>query len=165
MNKTVLPALETNLPSWMKPVKMTKYRLGKLPERCFGPVRTVEGSSQDNPIEIDVGINLDVNAEIEITFANTIKVGISNISLGPSTLCSVFRPISKKLPLVSGVQVFFFCDPLFDFKMTGVGAAAEWLTKISETVHQVVREAARIMVLPHAIYLPWGEIQDRGWWP
>lgn len=148
----VLPLLDDSLPAVVKPVTLTKFKLGTQTPQ-LGPIRGYTKRRQEHQgLELDIGLDLDCDAEIALT-AGHVPVGIRKIRLS-GTLCCVLKPLLNTLPIVGGVQVFFMQPPSFDVDFTGIGNIAD-MPVISKTIRNVVADVIRAqMVLPNRIYVP-----------
>jgi hypothetical protein len=147
----MIPDIEKELPSLLRPLQLLTLSLGASPPR-LGPVQVNEVV---NGISIDMGFCL--NADVQCMFqVGGIVVGIQHLRL-KMPLRIVLKPFIPVVPIIGGVLLFALGDPELDFELTSetLSGALSVLPMVHRVMKRVAKEQLRKkLVVPNRIYIP-----------
>jgi hypothetical protein len=152
LREDILPEVEKDLPSVLRPLEASDFNLGtKTPE--LGPLIVYNtNDDEDKGVEINLGINTELETKIKLK-AGSFSVGINALHV-KGTVCVVMNPLIKKMPIVGGLQVYFINPPFIDFDFAGAGNVVD-LPLINGSIRKVMNDIIlQMMVLPNLMYIP-----------
>lgn len=137
--------IEQSLRASIKGFKFDRIVLGNIPFRLGGVV--VHEPTSREQIVMDVDLDYAGDCDITCTVSG-VKVGIKNFQLY-GKLRIAMKPLISTIPLIGGIEAFFFETPEIDFDLVGMANILDTpglKSLILKTVKDIIRS---IIVLPN----------------
>lgn len=149
VKRTIEPALKHALPGMIRDsVSFTNVELGTATPH-FGPLVVKTLGNSDGFIELQIGVVLDSNLEVDLV-AVGVPIGVSSLRLD-GVLSLVFGPPMERPPFFGGIEIFMSEAPRLSIEFSGAGRVTH-LPVLRQAILKVVSNAIRhVMVLPNRI--------------
>ncbi|XP_072173844.1 extended synaptotagmin-2-like [Diadema setosum] len=153
LRTSVEPAVQDNLPSYLKSFRFEKIRLGRYPPRIGGVKVYTEHVGRDEMIlDLEIFYAGDCDIEISVKTVKRLKAGIQDLQLH-GNLRVEMRPLVNKMPLIGGMSIYFLNRPAIDFNLTNLADLLD-VPGLSNLLHGILEDQlACFLVLPNRIPL------------
>lgn len=144
--ESIEPSVRSSLPAYLHSFKFEKIDLGDVPPRIGGVKVYKENVSRNEAImDLELFYSGDCKFSIKV---KGFKAGIRDLQVH-GHLRVVMRPLTKEMPIVGGVTVFFLRPPAIDFQLTNLGQVLE-VPGLNDLLKKAVSDqVAAMMVLPN----------------
>ncbi|XP_063952326.1 extended synaptotagmin-2-like isoform X2 [Lytechinus pictus] len=151
LRTSVEPAVQDNLPSYLKSFRFEKIRLGRYSPRIGGVKAYTEHVGRDEMIlDLEIFYAGDCDIEISVKTVKRLKAGIQDLQLH-GNLRVEMRPLVNKMPLVGGMSIYFLNRPAIDFNLTNLADLLD-VPGLSNLLHGILEDQfACFLVLPNRI--------------
>ncbi|XP_077483451.1 extended synaptotagmin-like protein 2 isoform X2 [Amblyomma americanum] len=144
--ETIEPSVRSSLPAYLSSFKFEKIDLGDVPPR-IGGVKVYKENVARSEVIMDMELFYSGDCKFSIKVKG-FKAGIRDLQIH-GHLRVVMRPLTKQIPLVGGVTVFFLRPPAIDFNLTNLGQVLE-VPGLNDLLKKAVSDqVAAMMVLPN----------------
>ncbi|XP_030856297.1 extended synaptotagmin-2 isoform X2 [Strongylocentrotus purpuratus] len=160
LRTSVEPAVQDNLPSYLKSFRFEKIRLGRYSPRIGGVKAYTEHVGRDEMIlDLEIFYAGDCDIEISVKTVKRLKAGIQDLQLH-GTLRVEMRPLVNKMPLIGGMSIYFLNRPAIDFNLTNLADLLD-VPGLSNMLHGILEDQfACFLVLPNRIPLTFMDTTD-----
>lgn len=143
---TIEPSVRSSLPAYLSSFKFERIDLGDVPPR-IGGVKVYKENVSRSEVIMDMELFYSGDCKFSIKVKG-FKAGIRDLQIH-GHLRVVMRPLTKQIPLVGGVTVFFLRPPAIDFNLTNLGQVLE-VPGLNDLLKKAVSDqVAAMMVLPN----------------
>uniref|UniRef100_A0A1E1XM43 Putative ca2+-dependent phospholipid-binding protein synaptotagmin n=1 Tax=Amblyomma sculptum TaxID=1581419 RepID=A0A1E1XM43_AMBSC len=144
--ETIEPSVRSSLPAYLSSFKFERIDLGDVPPR-IGGVKVYKENVARSEVIMDMELFYSGDCKFSIKVKG-FKAGIRDLQIH-GHLRVVMRPLTKQIPLVGGVTVFFLRPPAIDFTLTNLGQVLE-VPGLNDLLKKAVSDqVAAMMVLPN----------------
>ncbi|KAM7314597.1 extended synaptotagmin-2 [Ixodes scapularis] len=144
--ESIEPSVRSSLPAYLHSFKFEKIDLGDVPPR-IGGVKVYKENVSRNEVIMDLELFYSGDCKFSIKVKG-FKAGIRDLQVH-GHLRVVMRPLTKEMPIVGGVTVFFLRPPAIDFQLTNLGQVLE-VPGLNDLLKKAVSDqVAAMMVLPN----------------
>lgn len=144
--ETIEPSVRSSLPAYLSSFKFEKIDLGDVPPR-IGGVKVYKENVARSEVIMDMELFYSGDCKFTIKVKG-FKAGIRDLQIHGNVRV-VMRPLTKQIPLVGGVTVFFLRPPAIDFTLTNLGQVLE-VPGLNDLLKKAVSDqVAAMMVLPN----------------
>lgn len=144
--ETIEPSVRSSLPAYLSSFKFEQIDLGDTPPR-IGGVKVYKENVSRSEVIMDLELFYSGDCKFSIKVKG-FKAGIRDLQIH-GHMRVVMRPLTKQIPLVGGVTVFFLRPPAIDFTLTNLGQVLE-VPGLNDLLKKAVSDqVAAMMVLPN----------------
>lgn len=144
--ETIEPSVRSSLPAYLSSFKFERIDLGDVPPR-IGGVKVYKENVSRSEVIMDMELFYCGDCKFSIKVKG-FKAGIRDLQIHGHVRV-VMRPLTKQMPLVGGVTVFFLRPPAIDFNLTNLGQVLE-VPGLNDLLKKAVSDqVAAMMVLPN----------------
>ncbi|XP_037279431.2 extended synaptotagmin-2 isoform X2 [Rhipicephalus microplus] len=144
--ETIEPSVRSSLPAYLSSFKFERIDLGDVPPR-IGGVKVYKENVSRSEVIMDMELFYCGDCKFSIKVKG-FKAGIRDLQIHGHVRV-VMRPLTKQMPLVGGVTVFFLRPPAIDFTLTNLGQVLE-VPGLNDLLKKAVSDqVAAMMVLPN----------------
>lgn len=144
--ESIEPSVRSSLPAYLHSFKFEKIDLGDVPPR-IGGVKVYKENVSRNEVIMDLELFYSGDCKFSIKVKG-FKAGIRDLQVHGHVRV-VMRPLTKEMPIVGGVTVFFLRPPAIDFQLTNLGQVLE-VPGLNDLLKKAVSDqVAAMMVLPN----------------
>ncbi|CAN7983848.1 unnamed protein product, partial [Ixodes hexagonus] len=144
--ESIEPSVRSSLPAYLHSFKFEKIDLGDVPPR-IGGVKVYKENVSRSEVIMDLELFYSGDCKFSIKVKG-FKAGIRDLQVH-GHLRVVMRPLTKDMPIVGGVTVFFLRPPAIDFTLTNLGQVLE-VPGLNDLLKKAVSDqVAAMMVLPN----------------
>lgn len=144
--ESIEPSVRSSLPAYLHSFKFERIDLGDVPPR-IGGVKVYKENVSRNEVIMDLELFYSGDCKFSIKVKG-FKAGIRDLQVHGHVRV-VMRPLTKEMPIVGGVTVFFLRPPAIDFQLTNLGQVLE-VPGLNDLLKKAVSDqVAAMMVLPN----------------
>ncbi|CAN7980683.1 unnamed protein product [Ixodes pacificus] len=144
--ESIEPSVRSSLPAYLHSFKFERIDLGDVPPR-IGGVKVYKENLSRNEVIMDLELFYSGDCKFSIKVKG-FKAGIRDLQVHGHVRV-VMRPLTKEMPIVGGVTVFFLRPPAIDFQLTNLGQVLE-VPGLNDLLKKAVSDqVAAMMVLPN----------------
>lgn len=144
--ESIEPSVRSSLPAYLHSFKFEKIDLGDVPPR-IGGVKVYKENVSRSEVIMDLELFYSGDCKFSIKVKG-FKAGIRDLQVH-GHLRVVMRPLTKEMPIVGGVTVFFLRPPDIDFQLTNLGQVLE-VPGLNDLLKKAVSDqVSAMMVLPN----------------